>query len=72
MLVQFPPLLHVIITKMQISNGFAIRLNGLGDRSNGFGVRSNGFGDRSNGFVVCSNGFGVRLSGSLNPFERFN
>ena len=49
---------------MQISDGFAVRSNGLGDRSNDFEVRSNGSGVRSNGFAV-------RLSGCWNPFERY-
>ena len=70
---------HLLIkTKMQISDGFAVHSNGLGDRSNGFEVRSNGFGIRSNGFGVRSNGsgvrsngFAVRLSGCWNPFERY-
>ena len=43
-----------------MSDGFAVRLNGLGDHSKGFGICSNGFGVCSNGFGVRSNGFGVR------------
>ena len=54
---------------MQISDGFAVCSNGLGDHSNGFGVRSNGFGARSNSSGAHSNSLGVCLSRSWNPFE---